>query len=118
MITFKAAKAPRIHTYDFNGETSPAAEVEGVGATVPGVGAAVPGVGGACHGTGAGADAPGAETVMTSFIPLLQWSAMLQMYHFFPGAERVISSDPLVNRLLAFDATHCWKSLPFTFATV
>ena len=64
-------------------------------------------------GEGAG-DCP-SNTVMASFwFPFAQSLGTQQMYHFFPGVFRGITSFPLVNSTDPADALQRWKSVPLT----
>lgn len=100
MIITKIANAASIHEKNFEG-------------AIP----IVPEPGGPGAGAGEGDSDPD-KTVMTSFIgPFLQWFSKPQMYHFLPGAARVMTSCPVVKGLVS-DGAHCWNSVPFTLMTL
>jgi hypothetical protein len=69
-------------------------------------------------GEGAG-DTVCGNTVMTSFWFLTsQCLATPQMYHFFPGIAKVITSLPLVRASVPAGAAHCLKPVPLTLRTL
>lgn len=56
---------------------------------------------------------------MKSFwFPTSQCLETPQMYHFFPGVARVITSFPLVKASVPAGATQSWKPVPLTLSTL
>lgn len=81
---------------------------EGTGDTVPELGE------GARDGTGLSSG----KTVITSFIPSVQWLGKPHMYQCFPGVDSGITSWPEVRGTAPIGTLHAWKSVPLTFTTL
>lgn len=105
MIIMKIANEATIHEKNFEG----AIPVDPESGLALGLGAAAEG----------DPDPDPALTSMASFIgPLSQWLPIPQMYHFFPGVARGMTSFPVVKGAAVNGGAHSWNSVAFTLMTL